>query len=537
MSVSVSLVIDRPPSIFEMTINYGIEGYNDPETGEYFGNTSWSMSTYNRTGVFLGAIGGFASESDTISAGLVGDPVPGFHQYQFVFSAQNTFSGVTTGLTWNATIAAYSITPQILSGSSLLDILIGGDSDDIIRGQAGNDLIDAGDGNDLVDGGEGADTIDGGIGDDIMAGGKDSDIYYVDSTSDIVSERVNEGSDTIFSSISFTLPANVERLVLTGGAAINGTGNGGNDRIDGNGATNILSGMDGDDTLYGMGGEDTLLGGGGKDLLDGGTGKDKMEGGLGNDIYIVDSKQDKVTEGLDAGHDLVRVTGLSSYTLGANLEDLTTLGIANFRGTGNSLNNTIIGGKGNDTLDGSLGNDTLEGMDGNDTLIGGQGDDSLKGGNGIDTASYALAGSRVTINLGTGTAKGTTTGTDALLGVENAIGSTFDDSIAGNALSNMLDGGIGADSINGAGGDDIIIGGAGGDILNGGTGVDTVSYAGSMAGGVIVDLAQQLGTAQGGDAQGDELSYFENVIGSEGDDTISGDSDVKQRANVSRFRG
>lgn len=524
MSVSVSLMIDRSASTFEMIVSYGIDGYNDPETGEYFGDTSWGMLTYNGSGVLLGSVGSYSSESDTLYFGLVGDAVPGFHQYQFVFSAQNTFSGVSTGLTWNATVAAYNTTPQILGGSNLLDILIGGDADDIIRGQGGNDLIDAGDGNDLIDGGEGADTIDGGTGDDIMAGGEHDDIYYVDSINDAVIERLNEGLDTIYSPISLTLPENVERLVLTGGDKINGTGNGGNNRIDGNNTANILAGMDGDDTLMGNGGDDSLFGGGGKDLLDGGTGKDKMEGGLGDDIYIVDSKQDKVTEGLDAGHDLVRVTGLSSYALSLNIEDLTTLGIADFRGTGNALHNTITGGKGNDILDGGLGNDILYGMDGNDTLTGGLGDDALYGGNGNDTASYVTATGPVNVNLGTGAAKGTGIGTDALISIENVIGGNGGDTIGGNAVSNRLDGGLGADKINGAGGNDTVIGGGGADILNGGAGIDTVSYAGSFAGGVTVDLAQQLGTAQGGDAQGDELSNFENVIGSELDDTISGDA-------------
>lgn len=524
MSVSLSLVVDRPSNIFDMFVSYDIPGYNDPETGEYFGNTSWTMNVFNGSGGFLGANGGSAAESDTIMVGLVGDPVPGFHQYQYVFAAENTFSAVATGLTWNVTVAAYQTTPQILGGSSLIDILIGGDSDDIIRGQGGNDIIDAGDGNDLIDGGAGVDTIDGGLGNDIMAGGADSDLYFVDTAADVVSERPNEGSDTIYAPVSFTLPANVERLVLIGAAAINGTGAGGNDQIEGNEAINILAGMDGDDTLMGYGGDDSLFGGGGKDLMDGGTGKDKMEGGLGNDIYVVDSKQDKVTEGVDGGQDLVRVTTINSYVLGLNLEDLTTLGTANFVGTGNGLNNTITGGKGNDVLDGGLGNDSLYGLEGNDTLIGGAGDDLLNGGNGIDTASYASAGASVTVQLGTGTAKGAATGNDFLIGIDNVIGGGSGDTLIGNAIANRLDGGMGADTINGAGGDDVIIGGAGGDILGGGTGIDTLSYAGSTAGGINVDLSKQLGTALGGDAQGDELSGFENVYGSTLGDTITGDN-------------
>lgn len=57
------------------------------------------MATYDGNGGLLGSGGNFSNESDTITFGLVGEPIPGFHQYKFVFSAQNTFSGVTTDLT------------------------------------------------------------------------------------------------------------------------------------------------------------------------------------------------------------------------------------------------------------------------------------------------------------------------------------------------------------------------------------------------------------------------------------------------------
>jgi Ca2+-binding RTX toxin-like protein len=152
------------------------------------------------------------------------------------------------------------------------------------------------------------------------------------------------------------------------------------------------------DSLYGLGGNDTLIGKQGNDYLDGGTGNDRMEGGKGNDTYIVDStgffgsSSDQVVENFNQGIDTVRAS--VSYTLGTNVENLTLTGFSAINGTGNTLNNYIIGnsaanrldgGFGNDTIDGGSGNDTLLGGDGNDSLIGGLGSDTISGGNGNDT--------------------------------------------------------------------------------------------------------------------------------------------------------
>ena len=93
-----------------------------------------------------------------------------------------------------------------------------------------------------------------------------------------------------------------------------------------------------------------------------------MIGGAGNDTYIVDNVGDVVVEGLNAGADRVH-TLLSSYTLGANLENLSYAGTGAFIGTGNTLANTITGGAGNDVLTGGAGNDTLIGGLGNDTFM------------------------------------------------------------------------------------------------------------------------------------------------------------------------
>ena len=157
--------------------------------------------------------------------------------------------------------------------------------------------------------------------------------------------------------------------------------------ITGTDAKDTIYGLGGDDILNGGAGDDTLYGGAGNDILSGGAGADMMVGGAGNDTYFVDDIGDKVIEKKGEGIDLVVST--ISYTLGANLENLSLSGVADITGTGNSLNNTINGNAGNNILNGGGGNDILFGRSGNDTLIGGSGSDVLDGGDGMDTASWA----------------------------------------------------------------------------------------------------------------------------------------------------
>jgi hypothetical protein len=157
--------------------------------------------------------------------------------------------------------------------------------------------------------------------------------------------------------------------------------------ITGTDAKDTIYGLGGDDILNGGAGDDTLYGGAGNDMMYGGAGNDMMVGGAGNDTYFVDDIGDKVIE--KSGEGIDTVVSTISYTLGANLENLSLSGIADITGTGNSLNNTIIGNAGNNTLNGGGGNDKLVGGAGMDTLIGGSGNDMLDGGDGMDTASWA----------------------------------------------------------------------------------------------------------------------------------------------------
>ena len=226
-------------------------------------------------------------------------------------------------------------------------------------------------------GGAGNDTLIGGLGADVMAGGTGDDLYEVDDTGDAVGEAEGEGTDTVRASVSHSLTANVENLVLTGTAA-NGTGNDLANVITGNAAANILDGGAGNDTLLGGDGNDTLIGG---------LGADAMTGGTGDDLYEVDNTGDAVNELVGEGRDTVRSS--IDYTLGENVEDLILTGTAG-TGTGNGLANVITGNAQANVLDGGAGDDTLFGGAGIDQLFGGLGNDRLFGGTGVDRLTGGL---------------------------------------------------------------------------------------------------------------------------------------------------
>lgn len=217
------------------------------------------------------------------------------------------------------------------------------EGNDTLTGNASDNKFDALAGNDFIDGKGGADTMRGGLG---------NDAYVVDNTGDKVIETSALATeiDHILSSISFVLSANVEKLTLTGTGAINGSGNVLKNVLTGNDAANILNGGSNADTLI---------------------------GGLGNDIYIVDHAGDVVTEMSPLASEIDKVQSTISYTLKANVENLTLLGTTAINGTGNTLNNSIIGNSANNNLNGGLGNDTLAGKNGNDNLTGGLGNDTF----------------------------------------------------------------------------------------------------------------------------------------------------------------
>ncbi|ROM87804.1 M10 family metallopeptidase [Pseudomonas brassicacearum] len=294
--------------------------------------------------------------------------------------------------------------------------------------------------NNVLTGNASNNVLDGGSGIDTLIGGTGNDIYVVDNLKDIISETSSLAGevDTIITSVSWSLGANLENLTLTGSAQDAG-GNYLNNVLTGNASNNVLDGGSGIDTLIGGTGNDiyvvdnlkdiisetsslagevdtiissvswslganlenltltgsaqdaggnylnnVLTGNAGNNVLDGGSGNDTLIGGTGNDIYVVDNLNDVIRETSTSASELDTVISSISWSLGANLENLTLAGSAQVDGGGNFLNNVMTGNAGNNVLAGGAGNDRLDGGAGNDILVGGTGTDMLIGGTGAD---------------------------------------------------------------------------------------------------------------------------------------------------------
>jgi Ca2+-binding RTX toxin-like protein len=453
------------------------------------------------------------------------------------------------------------------------DTIVGSAAANLLEGQGGNDSLDGSSGNDTLDGGSGDDTVNGNAGTDTAS-------------------YASAGSGVIVS------------LAIAG---VQATGGGGSDTL-----VSI-------ENLLGSQHNDSLTGNAAANTLDGGAGADNMTGGDGNDTYEVDNAGDQVVEASAAGGtDLVNAS--VTHTLATNVENLRLTATGAINGTGNGSTNILYAGAGNNVLDGLGGTDTasylyagsgvtvslaaagaqatggsgtdtlvnienLRGSDFNDTLTGnaganvlegGLGNDVLNGSSGFDTASYVSAGAAVTVSLAIAGAQATGgAGSDTLNSIEYLRGSSFNDSLTGNAGVNLIDGGAGNDLIDGGAGVDtafyatagagvtvslaiagaqatggsgsdtllnienltgsafndtltgnaaanILEGGAGNDVLDGGAGVDTVSYAAASA-AVTVNLGLAGAQATGG-AGSDTLSNLESLRGSNFNDTLTGNA-------------
>nr|WP_302850069.1 bluetail domain-containing putative surface protein [Sphaerospermopsis torques-reginae] len=389
-------------------------------------------------------------------------------------------------------------------------------------GNAGNNVLTGNSANNSLTGGAGNDTLNGGAGIDALIGGLGDDAYIVDSNTDIITENANEGTDTIQSSVTFSISAitNIENLTLTGTAAINGTGNAGNNVLTGNSANN------------------TLNAGAGNDTLDGGAGIDALIGGLGNDVYIVDSATDIITENAGGGTDTIQSSVTFNIVTRTNIENLTLTGAAAINGTGNAGNNVLIGNSANNILNGGAGNDTLDGGAGIDTLIGSLGNDvysvdsttdiiTENAGGGTDTIQSSVTFSIATL---TNIENLTLTGTDAINGTGNAGNNV----ITGNSANNSLDGAAGIDTLIGGDGNDTYYVDNTGDTIteNANQGTDTVySTTNYTLSANIEDL-----TLTGSDAINGTGNAGNNVItgssadnildGASGNDTLNGGAGI-----------
>ncbi|WP_305072129.1 hypothetical protein [Microvirga puerhi] len=438
---------------------------------------------------------------------------------------------------------------------------------------AGNELAN------IITGNDGDNTLDGGAGADRLQGGIGNDTYIVDDINDVIIEGIDEGLDTVRTSISFGLVDNLENLILSGTGDINGTGNELANVITGNAGKNILDGGAGADLLLGGGGDDTyivdhegdrvieaagdgndtvhatvsyalsafvenlilegsanldgtgndlvnaIMGNNGDNVLDGGGGADILTGHGGNDTYIVDNASDIVVERPDEGLDTVRAS--VSYGLSTNVENLILTGTGNIDGTGNESANIIIGNDGNNILDGREGADILRGGLGNDTYIVDDADDLVieAANEGNDTVqasvSYALGANVENLVL---------IKTDNIDGTGNALANT----IIGNIGDNVLDGGAGADILAGGRGDDTYVVDNAGDTVTeeAGEGTDTVLASVSYALGANVENLTLTGSSSI-NGTGNALSNI--IVGNVGSNILEGgggDDDIDGGAGL-----
>ncbi len=284
-------------------------------------------------------------------------------------------------------------------------------------------------------------VLTGNAGANLLRGGLGNDTYVVNRLDDQILEVWGEGSDTVRSSVSWTLDYACDDLVLTGTAAIDGTGNEFANRLTGNAAAN---------------------------RLDGGVGADRMSGGAGDDTYVVDDVGDVVGESAGAGIDTVQAS-TASWVLSAAVDNLILVGAGSLQGYGNDLANRLTGNDNANLLSGGLGADTMIGGAGNDTyIVDNLGDTVVEAaGGGTDTVK-----SSVSWTLDAATENLTLTGTAAA----SATGNAGANLLAGNTAANRLDGGAGADTMyGGAGNDTYVVDNTGDKLAEGaGNGIDTV---------------------------------------------------------------
>ena len=444
-----------------------------------------------------------------------------------------------------------------LAGGAGADWLDGGGGDDVLEGGSGRDELWGSGGDDVLEGGSGADRLEGGLGADRLLGGAGMDTVAYGESDEAVTVDLEAGigkrghaEGDVIMDVENVLGSGYGDVLGGDGDANQLSGSGGGDVLEGRAGADRLDGGLGADTvsysgsdeavtvdleagtgkrghaegdvivdvenvlgsgygdmLKGDSGANQLSGSGGGDVLEGRAGADQLDGGAGLDTVSYSGSDGAVTVDLEAG-----------TVAGGHAEGDVIVDIENVLGSG--YGDMLGGDSGSNQLSGIGGDDRLSGRGGDDVLEGGAGADQLDGGAGMDTVSYSGSDGAVTVDLEAGTVAGGHAEGDAIIDIENVLGSGYGDVLEGDGSANRLSGGGGDDRLSGKGGDDVLEGGAGADQLDGGAGLDTVSYSGSDE---AVTVGLEAGTGEDGHAEGDVITNVENVLGSGYGDLLVGD--------------
>ncbi|WP_026622959.1 Ca2+-binding RTX toxin-like protein (plasmid) [Ensifer sp. WSM1721] len=476
-------------------------------------------------------------------------------------------------------------------GGSGNDILTGNNQNNILRGEAGNDTLNGDGGDDSLFGGEGDDTVDGGAGIDTF------DLR--EKTSAVAVTLNGANAATVFvGGVAEDTVRNVENIVggsagdaLTGDAAANKlSGARGNDWLKGGGGADILDGGEDFDTadysdktaaiavtlngsnlvtvtvggvaedsvakvenIVGGSGDDTITGDTVANTFRGGSGADTLDGGDGSDTADFSDKTQSVLLALNGAANAIATIGGTAEDTVRNIENVIG-GSANDQLTGDAAANTFRGGLGADALDGGGGNDTADYSDktaslvvrlagasaatvsvggvAEDTLrnieniIGGSGNDVLAGdgfanvldgGAGSDTVDYSASAKPVAVTLNGANSSTVFVGgvaEDTVRNVENVTGGAASDVITGDVQANILVGGAGGDLLKGGGGLDVI---------DGGIGSDTIDFSDKTVAVVLALAGAADAIATVGGVAEDTARNIENIFGGAGADVLTGD--------------
>lgn len=476
--------------------------------------------------------------------------------------------------------------PAAFTGGDSIDILIGGAANDTLEGNEGPDKLRGNGGHDILRGGIDNDELNGGEGNDTLNGGDGMDLATwmgalipVQIDLRVPSFEGAAAGDTLISIERYAGTMHADTLDGSEGDDTLLRGLGGNDTIRGHGGIDVLEGGSGDDNIEGGAGQDLINGGVGADRLDGGDGEDTLSylgafepvtislltgtgtrGDANGDVVsgfeiLMGSglPKDQATSPLLSGDTL---EGSDNVDLVFGMEGADTIrGMGgndvlhgNHPDAGPSLDpgfddDTIRGGAGDDQIFGQEGDDDLDGEEGRDMLDGQIGDDHLKtfdlasidileGGIGYNRLSADYSDKQDALNFIVGeiNTKEFPDG-DKFSNIQTLgrlVATTGNDVVR---LSRNAEPSLYPKNITGGIGDDLIIadwrgiypvgqGSRSNDSLHGGDGNDTLSFEQSI-GGVNVNLAT-LGT--GNFASGITMSGFENVVGSNFGDVLTGDT-------------